>query len=154
MPSLRYNLRHLMFAVTIATFAAWSISTGVSRTRHNIEASQSTYAARLVTRMCVRHMSANGGSWPKRWHDLRDDFAPCLARSRQSWTFDDLKERVGVDWNVSPTDLLSEPNSPNVIWVASDPEFSFHGTTPNTIVLEHLESAKPPQSTNAKSSAQ
>lgn len=142
--TIRFSLRHLMLALTIAVFGAWSISIGVSRTRHNIDASQSTYAARLVAQMCVRHMSLNGGSWPKDWHDLQDDFAPCLARTRQSWTFDDLKDRVGVDWSVNPTDLLSKPDSPTVIWVASDPTFSFHGTTPNAIVLRHLETASRP----------
>ncbi|WP_182869751.1 hypothetical protein [Stieleria mannarensis] len=134
----RFSLRQLMFALTIAVFGVWSISIGLSRARHNADASQSTYAARLVAQMCVRHMSFNGDSWPKGWQELRDDFAPCMARTRQSWDFDDLKERVGVDWNLDPADLLTVPDSATVIWVASDPDFPFHGTTPNAIVLRHL----------------
>ena len=83
---IRFSLGHLLFAVDIAACVAWSISLGISRTSHNIEANRSTYAARLVAHMCVAHMKANSHTWPRDWGDLRDDFSPCLAQSGQSWT--------------------------------------------------------------------
>ena len=135
---VRFSLRHLLFAVTIAAFAVWSLSIGISRTQHNIEASRSTYAARLVAQMCVHHMAANNDSWPSNWRDLEDDFGPCLTRSGQSWSFDNLKERVGIDWDADLRDLSSKPDSNNIIWVAADPSFSFHGTNPTAIVRRYL----------------
>ena len=138
-PALQYNVRRLMFAVTIVAVAAWSITRGITRTRHNIEVSQSTYAARLVAQMCVEHMKTNELAWPRNWEELRDDFGPCLARSGQTWTFPDLKERVGVDWNVNPKNLGT--NSKPIVWVASDPSTTFHGIHPNEIVSNFIATA-------------
>lgn len=133
---MRFSLRHLMLAVTIAACAAWSIKLGISRTRHNIEANRSTYAARLVAQMCVEHLKANN-AWPTGWDELRDDYGPCVAQSGQAWSFDELKERVGVDWSINPNYLPPGP----ILWVANDPTFPFFGTTPDEIVTQYVESA-------------
>lgn len=138
--NMQYHLRHLMFSVTVFAVAAWSIAVGITRTRHNIEVSQSTYAARLVAQMCVEHMKTSGLAWPRNWEELRDDVGPCLARSGQTWTFADLRKRVGVDWNVNPRkDRLATDSKP-VVWVASDPNATFHGIHPNEIISKYLAS--------------
>jgi hypothetical protein len=139
--AMQYNLRHLMFAVTIVAVAAWSITLGITRARHNIEVSQSTYAARLVAQMCVEHMKTNGLAWPRNWEELHDDFGPCLARSGQTWTFADLRNRVGVDWNVNPKEDHFGTNSKPIVWVASDPTTTFHGLHPNEIISKYLATA-------------
>ena len=137
----RYNLRHLMFAVALVAVATWSIMRGIARARHNIDSAQSTYAARLVARMCVEHMKTNGNEWPRNWEELRDDFGPCLARSGQTWTFADLSRRVGVDWNVNPKVCQLSADSKPVVWVASDPTTTFHGIHPNEIISKYLTTA-------------
>lgn len=140
---MRFHLRHLLFAVAMAAGLAWSIRIGMQRTQHNIEASRSTYAARLVAQMCVRHLQSNQLAWPRNWEELRDEFDPCLARSGQTWTFEDLQERVAVDWNWDAKARHDEtPDSPAdpIIWVASDPDFRFYGMTPSDIVLGYLQS--------------
>ncbi|WP_442511261.1 hypothetical protein SH528x_002931 [Novipirellula sp. SH528] len=139
---LQYSSRHLMFATAFVAVAIWSITTTVARTRQNIEAVQSTYAARLVTQMCVAHMKANGDAWPKDWEDIRDDFAPCLARSGQTWTFAELNDRVGVDWHFNPKDSQFGLESSSVVWIASNPTQEFYGTHPNEIVSQYLASTR------------
>ncbi len=134
-----------MFVVTIAVVAAWSITLGITRARHNIEVVQSTYAARLVAQMCVEHMKLNGLAWPRNWDELRDDFGPCLAQSGQTWTFADLKKRVDVDWNVNPKKDQIGTGSKPVVWVASDPTTTFHGIHPNAIVSKYLATAVNPR---------
>ena len=129
-----------MFAVLIAAGLVWSVGLGISRTRHNLEVNQSEYAARLVAEMCVEHMRANRLAWPRNWEDLQDDFQPCLARSGQSWTFADLKKRVGIDWKVELKQLSSDSHAKSVIWIASDPGRGFYGTSPNEIVSSYLAS--------------
>ena len=136
---MQFRLRTLLFAVLIAAGLVWSVGLGISRTRHNLEANQSEYAARLVAEMCVEHMRANRLAWPRNWEDLQDDFST-VARSGQSWTFSDLKKRVGVDWKVEPKQLLSDSHTKSVIWIASDPGRGFYGTSPNEIVSSYLAS--------------
>lgn len=138
---MRFHLRHLLLGVTVAAGVAWSIKLGVSRAQRNIEASRSTYAARLVAQMCVEHMKANHQAWPRRWDDLRDEFPACLARSGQTWTFADLERRVGVDWQADTAALTGGTQAGPVIWVADDPDFRFHGTTPEEVVKRYLQSA-------------
>ena len=138
MAGKQYKLWHLLYAITIAAGLVWAIKLGVTRTRHNIEVTESAYAARLVAQMCVEHMKANAIAWPKNWDELEDDFETIVARSGQTLTFADLRERVDVDWNVNPNEAELGIDAKPVVWVASDPSATFYGLHPNEIVSRYL----------------
>ncbi|PHR95215.1 MAG: hypothetical protein COA78_30630 [Blastopirellula sp.] len=142
---MQFRLRTLFLAVMIVA----GIALGVKNAMQNIEDTQSTFAARLVANMCVSHMEANHQQWPANWEDLRDDFEPCLARSGESWEFDDLENRVEVNWNADPWILTAQQDNPNaeapqLIWVRSDDEVKFYGTSPEWIILNYLKSQTKP----------
>jgi len=137
---MRYRLKHMLLVVVVVALAAWSIQIGVRRTRRNIELARSSYAGRLAAEMCVEHMKTNGQQWPKSWDDLADEFGPCLARSGQSWSFAELKQRVGIDWNTDLERLMTQVNPPDVIWIVDDPDYPIYGLTPNEIVKQHVKS--------------
>ena len=141
MAGKQYKLWHLLYAITIAAGFVWAIRLGVTRTRHNMEVAESSYAARLVAQMCVEHMKANAIAWPKNWEELEDDFELCLARSGQTWNFADLQERIDVDWNVNPNEVELAIDAKPVVWVASDPSATFYGLHPNEIVSRYLAAA-------------
>jgi hypothetical protein len=135
----QFNLRHLLLTTAVVALVTWSIALGISPARRNIVANQTTYAARFVAHMCVEHMKENNQTWPRSWAELRDDYEPCLARSVQSWTFAELQERVGVDWTFDPSNLPKTPASIPMIWIAREPNFPFHGTTADEIVIRYIE---------------
>ena len=137
---IQFGLRHVLFGMIVIAGLIWSMKLGFSNAKHNIEATKSSYAALLVARMCVEHMKANELAWPKNWDELHDHYESCRVHARQSWTFQDLKKRVAIDWHAEPRHLAED--SECIIWVATDPNFEFHGLSPNQILLQFVDSVE------------
>jgi hypothetical protein len=97
--------------------------------------------------MVVMHMQANDGQWPANWDDLRDDYQTCVERSGKPWTFTELSQRVVVDWEADPHQLLKQSmgheTAPFRVITLSDGTTShWDSHEPNQIVFDYLLSAR------------
>lgn len=112
-----------------------------------------SYAVWWVADMCIEHMAANDGQWPRSWDDLRDDYQTCVARSGPSWTFADLSSRVEVDWDANPIDMLPVDDDSNVelrvIWLRNGSDSHWTGHEPNEKILDYLRSLQQRPTSNA-----
>lgn len=101
---------------------------------------KNAYAVWWVADMVVEHMKSNQNRWPRNWDDLREPYAALAQRSGQPWTFDELRERVVVDWKANPKSLAKE-NSFRVIWLKDGTSSHYEGCEPNEIVRRYLSTA-------------
>jgi hypothetical protein len=123
-------------AVAAAGGAAWFA-------RRTAETVRDAYAAEWVAGMVVEHMRTNGGAWPRGWDDLRAPYESVAARAGRPWSFEQLRERVEVDWAADPARLADAPDGGpgppfRVIWLRNGGDAHWQGREPNRVVLEHL----------------
>lgn len=109
---------------------------------------RNAYAQWWVADMVTLHLDANDQRWPGSWDDLRDDYAACVRRSGEPWTFDELRDRVVVDWNVDTQSLSLASSSTGqppirVIWLRDGSSSHWKQHEPNTIIGEYLQSHAP-----------
>ena len=99
--------------------------------------------------MVTEHLKANENDWPQSWDDLRDDYETCVARSGQPWTFDEIRHRVTIDFNVNTNELLengrelTEPNF-SVIRLSDGTDSHWEGREPNLIIFNYLNGTTEP----------
>ena len=93
--------------------------------------------------MVTEHLKANENEWPRSWDDLRDDYDTCVARSGQPWTFDEIRRRVTIDFDVNTNELLEhargkfEPNF-SVIRLSDGTDSHWHDREPNETIRKYL----------------
>ena len=143
----RFTLRTLFVVVTVflsvggaAFYVYYSVNSSV----------RNAYAAWWVADMVVDHMKAHDGTWPKGWDDLADSYETCVHRSGRPWTFEELRDRVDLDWGADPKDLIDAKTvdqSPpfRVIWLRDGSDTHWSGAEPNRIVLEYLQQRRTAQ---------
>lgn len=96
--------------------------------------------------MIVLHLQGNDDVWPRSWEDLRDDYETCVVRSGGPWSFEELQQRVRVDWNADAKRLASQANAAGpvrfrVIRLADGSDDHYQGYEPNAIVRDYLRDA-------------
>lgn len=136
---MRFRIRTLLILIVAAALVAYLVSS-LLRTR---EAIHDAYAVWWVADMVVEHLKANEDQWPSSWDDLLDDYQTCVTRAgAQPWRFEDLKQRVEIDWNADPEDLVGRDFQGNsdvrFIWRKSGSQASWSDAEPNQIVLDYL----------------
>ena len=114
---MQFRLGTLLIFVAIAAVLSYGAYT-LYETRETIH---NAYAVWWVGDMVVEHMAANDGQWPDSWEELRDDYQTCVNRSGQPWQFAELRDRVTIDWDVVPGDLVEQQTNAipdfRVIWL-------------------------------------
>jgi hypothetical protein len=136
---LRFRIRTLLIVVAIASLVAFAVSS-VMQMNNTI---RNAYAGWWVGDMVVEHLRANNDNWPKNWDDLTDDYQTCVANTgAQPWEFDELRNRVKIDWDADPTELVEQQSEGKpqfkVIWLADGTNASWTDAEPNEIVLRYL----------------
>lgn len=106
-----------------------------------------SYAVEWVAGMVIDHMKAHDGAWPASWEDLKDDYESATKEVGQPWTFEELRNRVDVDWSADPNKLLQatprEDGPPfHVIWLRDGSHVSWQGYEPNGMILRYLKASK------------
>ena len=101
------------------------------------------YAVWWVADMVIEHLESNGDRWPTNWDDLQDDYDACVKRSGPAWTFEELRDRVTVDWNADPSELVrsfADTEGPPflVIKVRNNVNVYWGHQEPNRKILEYL----------------
>ena len=99
------------------------------------------YAVWWVADMVTLHLAANNESWPHSWDDLRDDYEYCVKTSGRPWSFEELSQRVVVDWNVDTQKMeqaVADGSDFRVIWLRDGSNSSWRGREPNQILKDYL----------------
>jgi|GEM_PF-3497793 len=132
---LRAGLLTGVFALGLLIYSGWEY---VSRTIPEL------YAQEWVADLLITHMRLNDGQWPASWDDLEEAFQINAARAGQPWTFDDLRERVAIDFSADPNELarsvLQDGKVPfRVVWLRSGDHHHWAGGEPNLMVWRYLQ---------------
>lgn len=138
----QFNLKSLLIATFVVACVTCTTIVGANRTKRNMEATRSAYGAQLVAYMCVEHMKANNQSWPTSWEEIDDDLVAGYARSGQKWTWtgEELKRRVSVNWNPDLGQIKANSTLKPVAWISDFPNRKHYMTSPNEIVSRYLNS--------------
>ena len=110
---------------------------------------RNSYAVWWAADMAIEHLRENENQWPRTWDDLRDDYAACVSRSGQPWTFDEIRQRVTIDFDVNTVDLLDgskgmETPKFSVIRSSDGTKSHWQGKEPNTIIHKYLNGTTEP----------
>ena len=131
----------------ILSIAFLAVAGGAWYLYHRIDAVvRNAYAVEWVAGMIVDHLEANDGAWPKNWDDLRDDYELGELKAGRPWTFDELRDRVVVDWNADPQLLASQTRQSksdgappfHVIGLTDGSTDHWRNAEPNKIVAEYF----------------
>ena len=135
---MKLNAHQIVIALVLIVVGAgvWFAYT-MHRTIHN------SYAVWWAADMVIEHLKANDNQWPQNWDELRDDYDTCVKRSGQPWTFNEIRQRVTIDFDTDADELLEKArglNQPNfsVIRLSDGTDSHWSGHEPNTIILKYL----------------
>lgn len=134
----RIMIAILAAMLAAALFVAYSVN----------ERIRGSYAVSWVASMVIEHLKANDGRWPRNWDELRDDYQSCVRRSGEPWTFAELSNRVAVDWDADPQQLLSQSSTTEtagftVIRLVDGADSHWQSREPNDMILHYLRSTAP-----------
>lgn len=101
------------------------------------------YAVEWVGSMVVGYLRQNDGRWPQSWDDLRPIYDQHVEKSGRPWTFEELKSRVVVEWDVDVERLRQMPPSADgppfrVIRLRDGGQEYWGGHEPNAMVHRYL----------------
>ena len=102
---------------------------------------RNAYAMWWVADMVLVHLDTNNSERPKCWEDLRDDYDVCVARSGQPWSFEELKGRVFVNWEINSSELASEIKKGKVVDVIKlrdGTQSHWEGHDPNEMIANYF----------------
>jgi hypothetical protein len=141
--SFRFSLKKLFvfFAIVCVLFAAATWSIGFAR--RIMDTPQECYATMEAAEAFIDYMRANGDDWPQNWEDLRAPFAVIYQRGENSLTFEELKERIDIDFSVDTARLRevgaqSGSNQAKMIRLRSGRQIYWEGAEPNETILKYL----------------
>ena len=83
------------------------------------------------------------GEWPKGWDDLKDEYDRMAPASHYAWTFDELQERVWLDWDADLDSVRSADPPQTIFRLTSGREASFNGD-PNDLIRNFLRTGEAP----------
>jgi hypothetical protein len=136
--------RRVLWAVTIVgailigvKWFAWELG----------ETVRDCYAGEWVGGIVVDYMKTNNGVWPRNWEDLRETYEDHAKKMGRPWTFEELQNRVEVDWSADPIRLTEAENGRQkppfpVISLRSGRTASWKGFEPNEMVHRFLTDRK------------
>lgn len=105
-------------------------------------------AAEWAGGMIVRHLKRTNGQWPRSWEDLRDDYEAGVAQVGRTWMFEDLVNRIVVDWDADPLQLAkAKPNDQeppfHVVRARDGKDANWGGFEPNEMIFDYLRKHPP-----------
>jgi hypothetical protein len=101
------------------------------------------YAQEWVAGMVIRYMKTHDGRWPHDWDDLQEPYERAVAEVGRPWSFQQLRDRVVVDFTADPTALatatMSEGGPPfRIIRLRSGKQSHWEATEPNSMIWRYL----------------
>ncbi len=107
--------------------------------RYTSETVPNMYALEWVGGMVVDYLEQNDDQWPSSWDDLRPVYRQHVSAVGQPWSFDELKSRVEIRWDVDVDQVRTLTSPPDDLIVLRDggPEH-WAGHEPNELVYQYL----------------
>jgi hypothetical protein len=149
-PSSRARLfrpRWLVFGavVLVVSYCIWHVLDLVYGTIPDM------YAQQWVAGMVIGYMETHDDRWPQAWDDLQKPYERAVARVGRPWNFQQLRDRVIVDFTADPSTLamavVSEGRPPfrvirlrsgkQCYWETKEPNSMIWGYLTNKELLEH-----------------
>jgi hypothetical protein len=96
------------------------------------------YAAEWVAGMTIRYMDAHHGAWPRGWDDLRETYEASVEEVGHPWKFEELRERVAVDWDAVPAALADAEPPRRVVSLKSGSTAHWAGNEANEMIRDYL----------------
>ena len=130
----------LVFAVLLIAAAGYG---GYVVHHYNTVTVPNAYAVDWVPLMVIEYMKTHDDQWPRSWDDLRDPYENLAAPQNYPWSFEELQDRVVMNWDADPkvlkkvTPTNDEPPF-RVIWLRDGSSTCWEGAEPNARVLEYL----------------
>jgi len=141
---VRKNLKAfgICFGIAVALVAIY-VFWSANKTMRN------AYATWWAADMVVAHLQKNRDQWPKSWSDLRDDYEECVQTSGEPWTFDEIRNRVYIDFSATTDQLKRSANASgpefDVIHAADGSNAHWQSREPNTIIFNYLHGVEAPK---------
>lgn len=135
------KLQIIIFSVVVAIFAGvgYAIYCGYQVATVVVP---NAYANDWASEFVVEHLKSTDNEWPHGWDDLRDEYDRLAKPSHYPWSWEELQERIVIDWDADPAVLVTaDPtNSPpfQVIRLSDGSNSHWEGSEPNLKVLEYL----------------
>jgi len=124
----RYRTVISLIAISVVIASATFV---IHRVNQNI---RNSYAVWWAADMVIAHLHDNDGQWPSDWNELRDDYDYLVEHSGRPWSFDELQQRVTIEWNASTNDMaerlragdtnlnvISSSDGSNSHWIDEEP---------------------------------
>ena len=146
----------IAFVILLVVGLLLAVYFGVKTTREIVE---ECYTQERVALSVIEHMKTHDGAWPAGWEDVGRAYERVANEDHEhSWSLDDMRRRVEIDWKAEPDRLLesAKPDDRHpfkVIWLRDGRDVHWTGGEPNQMILEYLRSradgdAKPGSATN------
>jgi hypothetical protein len=108
---------------------------------------RNAYAAEWAGSLIVDHLRQHADRWPKSWNDLRPVYEQHIARVGRPWSFEELQERVDIDWKVDVIELrrtaLDERRPTTIVIQRKDGVAEhFQGADPNAIIRNYFRTSR------------
>ncbi len=132
------KFRHLLILIVVvlicgAGYFAYSVHRYANTTVPN------AYAVWWVGGMVVNYLEQNEDQWPQSWDDLKPVYDQQILESGQPWSFEELKSRVIIRWDVDVERVRQLPAPPDdLIYLRDGGDEHWSGQEPNTMVYEYL----------------
>jgi hypothetical protein len=100
-------------------------------------------AVGLAADMIVHHLKVNDDAWPRGWEELRPDYHVCAKNFDPPPTFQEVRDRVCIDWSMTSellAELANEKIKPTkkVVWLCDGGNVHWRGAEPNQYVFNHF----------------
>ena len=132
----RLSIRTMLLLVGCISIVIWLV--------HSLYAAYqspwNSYAKMNVAEAVIGHMRAHDGSWPRDWADIEIAFES-MYQGTGAITFEELKNRVEIDFDVDPDQLREKSlrGIPfNVIRSRSGQTAYWAGAEPNDVIRKYL----------------
>lgn len=91
--------------------------------------------------LVVDYMGKHADRWPSGWEDLRPSFEACKKGDeymRGGLTFDEIRNRIEIDWKASPQNALLHRTPFKSITARSANHTIWEGAEPNEMIIQYL----------------
>lgn len=105
------------------------------------------YATDWSAGMVIEYLKTHDNVWPRSWDDLRKPYETHAALQKYPWSFDELQQRIAVDWSADVGSLMAAasaeaPRAVRVVWLTDGSETHLQGAELNQRILDYLRSVE------------
>jgi len=130
--------------IIVAVVVTILVGVGAYVAHRAVDATRNAYAQEWVGGMVVEYLRQSDGRWPKSWEDLRPVYEQHVEQvGSRPWTFEDLRSRVVVRWEVDVDRLRMASSADDrplfpVIHLRDGANSHWSGTEPNEMVWRYI----------------